>query len=704
MLKPNAFLYFVPLMLGLIACGTQSGTHTGRQKANRLISSSSPYLLQHAYNPVDWYPWGEEALEVAKEKDQLMVISIGYAACHWCHVMEEESFEDTAVSKVMNEQFVSIKVDREQRPDVDQIYMNAAMLTSGRTGWPLNVIALPNGQPVFAATYLPKEDWLKLLQTFADMYEREPQQLQNMGNQVTQGVVRMDYAELVQDPPPFERSQWQAACEFLLRQVDLTHGGLRGAPKFPLVPVQELLLRYGALSDSPEALSAVELTLDRMWQGGIYDHLRGGFARYSVDSIWHVPHFEKMLYDNAQLVSLYSLAYRQYGKQEYRRVVEACLDFVENELSDSTGGFYSSLDADSEGEEGRYYVWKEKDVTKLLGHRADAFKDYYNVSPFGNWPEEREAALNILHITDPAGEVMSRQGLDSAEFAQMLIQGRAALLEKQAKRERPALDDKVLSGWNGLMIKAYADAYRSFGDPAYLARALKAAHFLQTSMTRPDGGFYRSWRQGEAQVNAFASDYAMVIQAYLALYQASFDARWLERAQELMEYTRENFWDPETKLFFLTSAEDDPLIARPRELSDNVIPAANSVLAQNLFLLGTYLYRQEYLDLAEQMLHNVAPNLAQGGVSTANWAILMSFFVHPFYEVAVVGPEAIAQRQVLDQHWLPNVALLGGVEEGNLELLKGKLLPDRTMIYVCQEKSCRLPTPEVEVAMEQMVW
>lgn len=702
-MRPSLIFCLSSLLCLVMACqstGDRSGAAASHR--NALAESSSPYLLQHANNPVNWQPWGEAALEQAQAADKLVIVSVGYAACHWCHVMEKESFEDTAVARLMNDNFVSIKVDREQRPDVDRIYMHAAMMTSQRTGWPLNAIALPDGRPVFAATYLPKDRWMDLLQQFVQLYQEQPQQLARMATQIADGIQRFEYAELNPAEPDFRRSQLDSAVETLLADMDMEMGGLRGAPKFPLPLVQELLLRYHALSGAKRPLQAVTTTLDRMWQGGIYDHLGGGFARYSVDSVWHVPHFEKMLYDNALLVSLYTQAYQATGDTNYRRVIRESLAFVEREMTDSLGGFYSSLDADSEGEEGRFYAWTEKDITKTVGMDADLFKDYYNISPFGNWEERRADKLNILHITDPAAEVARRYGLSARVFLGKIESGKAKLFEERSDRERPSLDDKVLTEWNAMMLRAYTDAYRVLGDPAYLAAAKRSATFLQKHLYRPDGGLYRSWRNGEAQIDAFATDYAWLIYAYLGLYEATFDPAWLNQADELMQYTLAQFFDEKTGMFYFTASEADSVIARSREVMDNVLPAANSQMARNLLYLGQYLYREDYQQKARQMLNNVAINLSTGGVPTTNWNILLSHYVFPFYEVAVVGDDWDLVRAQLDERYLPNALLLGGTKAGKMTLLQNKLVPGKTMIYVCQDKACRRPTTDLSTALQQM--
>ena len=679
------------------ACTSQP---TGDPAANHLAQSTSPYLLQHAYNPVDWYPWGEEALAKAQAEDKLIIVSVGYAACHWCHVMERESFEDTAVAKLMNEHFVSIKVDREQRPDVDQIYMNAAYLTSGRGGWPLNAIALPDGRPVFAATYFPKEEWMRLLQHFIRTRAEQPEELLRVAGQIVQGIETMDSGTLNPEPPAFAAPDASQACRSILAKWDFEAGGMAGAPKFPMPAVQRYLLRYHYYTGNDSALQAVTTTLDAMARGGLYDQLGGGFARYAVDDAWKVPHFEKMLYDNAQLVSLYTEAWQLTGRDAYRQVVYETLGFVARELTDSLGGFYASLDADSEGSEGAYYVWTEKDITKTAGHDALAFKTYFNVSPFGNW--EGEGKTNILYRTESLETIAQRYGYEPAQFARIVDHVKGQLLEKREKRERPGLDHKVLASWNGLMLKAYAQAYQAFGDTSFLEAALRNAHFLTTALRQPDGGLYRNWTAGQAEINAFSDDYAFVIDGLIALYQATFDERWLFTADSLMQYTLAHFSDDATGMFYYTSDADDPLITRSREVTDNVIPASNSVLAQNLFYLGTYLYRQDYLDRAEQMLNNVIVNVREDGPYFAQWAMLLTHEVWPPFEVAIVGEGWDAQRRELAAAYLPDLLLLGGATEGRLELLQRKLVPGITRIYVCQDKYCKMPVETVPDARAQM--
>ena len=682
-------------LLVLAACQLpQKGDST----TNHLANETSPYLLQHAHNPVDWYPWGEEALEKAQAEDKLLLISIGYAACHWCHVMERESFSDTAIARFLNEHFVSIKVDREERPDIDKVYLRAAYLTTGQGGWPLNAIALPDGKPLFAATYFPPDQFQRLLEQFVSLRSQNPEELNRMGSQLAQGLKQGDQVDFAPAQGAFQPTQLDSAHEVLIDEVDFEYGGLKGAPKFPMPSVWRWLLQYHAQTGDPKALEAVQTTLDQLAQGGIFDHVGGGFARYSVDSVWKVPHFEKMLYDNAQLTTLYSEAYRATGDSLYRAVVYETLDFVAREMTDSLGGFYSSLNADSEGSEGRFYLWTEKDFYKTIGMDAKVMKDYFNVSPRGNW----EGDDNVLYVNEPAAEVAARFSLSEGEFLEKLAVAKAQLREKRADRERPSLDYKVLSGWNALMLQGYAEAYRSFGEARFLEAALKNAHFLQENLITEEGQLSRTWTHGQLGGPAFADDYGYLIEALVSLYQATFDEQWLALADRLMQYSLTHFFDEKNQVFFYTATGSEVPLTRPRELADNVLPSSNASLARGLFLLGTYRYNQDYLAKSEALLRNVLAGVIEQAPNYTHWAGLLSWQAGTVYEVAIVGEDWRAKRAEWDQRYQPQCLLLGGEEEGELELLENKRVEGQTMIYVCQNKSCRLPVTEVEAARAQL--
>lgn len=699
--KVSGISFFLLILIS-VSCNSQTQKNINKGKhpyTNQLINSTSPYLQQHAHNPVNWYPWGDEALNKAKKEDKLLIISIGYAACHWCHVMEHESFEDTAVARIMNENFVAIKVDREERPDIDQIYMNVAYLTTGKGGWPLNAIAMPDGKPVFAATYFPKDEWLRMLNHFVGLKKNESEKLKSVSEQLTEGIQRLDYGDFIQKETKFTKENIVEVYKNLINEIDFNQGGLNKAPKFPMPNIHQFLLRYYAQTGESDALKAVTTTLDKMAAGGIYDQLGGGFARYSTDEIWKVPHFEKMLYDNGQLVSLYSEAYQLTKNPLYKQIVEETLVFVEREMTDASGAFYSSLDADSEGEEGKYYVWRMGEIDSLLVDDAGSFLEYYNITQAGNWEGK-----NILYRRESSAEAAERLGFPEATFDSVINHSRNVLLQVRNTRVRPGLDDKSLTAWNALMLKGYADAYRVFGNPEYLQKALANAAFLRKKQIQKDGRLYRSFKDGTSSVNGFADDYSFTIEAFVALYQVTFDEQWLFEADQLMKYALAHFYDEKGGMFYYTSVEDEKLITRSREIADNVIPSSNSSMAKGLFLLGTYLYKQEYIDRARRMLSGVSENVVSQAPYFSNWAILQNWFTWPPYEVAIVGENAETFRKEWENQYSPNVFLLGGKTEGKLELLENKKVEGATYIYVCQDKMCKFPVQTVPEAVKLVTW
>lgn len=688
------------LLLLLFSCEAQTGEQ--HNYTNALIHESSPYLLQHAHNPVNWNPWGEKALEKARKEDKMLLISVGYAACHWCHVMEEESFEDTAVARIMNEYFVPIKVDREERPDVDAVYMSACQLASERgCGWPLNAFALPDGRPVWAGTYFPKKQWVEILQYFVKAYREDREKMQGYADQLADGVRQFGLPQPVAEPLPFTSAQLDDIAKNFLENVDLEHGGRKGFPKFPVPNSYEFLLQYNYLTGNETALEAVTVTLDQMAEGGIYDQIGGGFARYSTDGEWKVPHFEKMLYDNAQLVSLYSKAYQVTKKERYREVVFETLAFVERELGSPEGAFYSSLDADSEGEEGKFYIWKQSEIDSILGESriSGIFNAFYSVEAGGNWE-----GSNILYHQKNVEKILTEYKITKDELKIILNNARQKLFEARSKRERPRLDDKVLSSWNALMLQAYLDAYAAFGEPGFLVAAKRNAQFLLDNALQKGNRLNRNYKGGKSTINGFLDDYAFTIQAFVSLYETTFDEQWLKRAESLADYTLAHFSDESTGLFFYTSDIDPPLMARKMETEDNVIPASNSAMGRALLHLGTLLYRQDYLDRAESMLQAMAPRISATAEPNffANWCALYSELAYPFYEVAVVGPAYQQPAEALRRLYLPNALLLGGPSEGSLELLKNKLQDGETFIYVCRDKVCKLPVKRVEEAVGQL--
>ncbi|MFT5921163.1 MAG: hypothetical protein ACI80P_000381 [Flavobacteriales bacterium] len=686
------------LLLGFIlSCCNSTTKHHEMADAhtNALVNETSPYLLQHAHNPVNWYPWGEEALAKAKAENKLLLISVGYSACHWCHVMEHETFEDSTAAAFMNAHFVSIKVDREERPDIDQIYMNAVQLMTQRGGWPLNCFALADGRPVYGGTYYPKDKWMEVLSSLVDLQKNKPEELEAYATQLTKGIQESELIELVDS----EASLDSASLDELVTQWkpywDLREGGPNRSPKFPMPNNLDFLLHYGTAKNRSDILDYVKLTLDKMAQGGIYDQAGGGFARYSTDGLWKVPHFEKMLYDNAQLVSLYADGYRKWKDPEYKRLVEQTINFIERELTTPDHLFYSALDADSEGEEGKFYIWTKEELETILGEDFALAKDFYNINAKGKW-ENNHFILLRKNSLEAFAEA---KGMDSNELESTIQRVDAKLMAARSKRIRPGLDDKSLTSWNALMIKAYVDASRAFDEPKWLAKALESIDALQKNVTTKDGGLFHSYKEGEAKINGYLEDYCFVIEAQIALYQATFDESHLNNAVKLADYAIEHFYDEERGMFWFTSNLDPALIARKQDIEDNVVPASNSSMAKALFQLGTLFEKKDYKDKSKQMLLNVS-NTWSYGQGYSNWGKLMLWQTTPFYEVAVTGDQSLALRRELDQNYLPDVLFMGGTKS-DLPLLEGKFIGTST-IFVCENKACQLPTESTADALVQM--
>ncbi|MDW3649169.1 MAG: thioredoxin domain-containing protein [Bacteroidia bacterium] len=662
---------------------------------NQLIHESSPYLLQHANNPVDWHPWGEKALKKAKEENKLILVSIGYAACHWCHVMEHESFEDEQVAKIMNEHFVCIKVDREERPDIDKIYMDAVQLMTRQGGWPLNAFALPDGRPVYGGTYFRKDQWIDVLRQLAGLYQNDPQQVLSYADEM---VTAMKSMVQVKPPMPgsFSLTLLEKVWETWKERIDFEWGGRKVEQnKFPVPANLRMLLRAGHFLQNEEMLEAARVSLRRMAFGGIYDQLGGGFARYSVDKYWKIPHFEKMLYDNGQLLSLYAEAYEQDPQDLYKEVVYRSLEFIERELMSEEGGFYSSLDADSEGVEGKFYVWSHQEVKEILEEDAQLFSDFYNVIPQGNWEE-----TNVLFSLETEAEFARRWNLNPDSFSQKMAEGRAKLLEARAKRIRPGLDDKILCSWNALMLQGYLDAYRVFGEEAFLQTALKNARFIREKLT--DGPqLYRNYKNGKRSINAFLDDYAMLIEAYISLYQQTFEEEWLEQAKVHMEYVEEHFHDSDSELYFYSSDEDPVLIHRKIETQDDVIPSSNAAIAHSLYNLGLLYHKMDYQDKARTMFATIKEDLMMYPAWFAHWGQLALKDLFPHFEVAITGEKALTFRKEIGKSYNPNRLFAGAVSESKLPILDQRFT-DQSMIYICQQNSCQLPVSEVEAALEQM--
>ena len=685
-------------LLITISCNSQENKmEKSEQKyTNQLVNETSPYLLQHAYNPVDWHPWNEETLEKAKKEDKLLLISIGYSACHWCHVMEHESFEDSAVAKIMNDNFICIKVDREERPDVDQIYMTAVQLMNQRGGWPLNCIALPNGQPFWGGTYFRKEDWKNQILKMANIYKTDKNRVIEFANKLAEGIQQVENIVENTEEVNFKWQDLHNMVSTWSDRFDEDYGGTNGAPKFPMPNAYNFLLQYSHLSNNKEVSQHVELTLNEMGFGGIYDQIGGGFARYSVDKFWKAPHFEKMLYDNGQLVSLYSQAYLKYNNPLYKEIVFETLDFIERELMADNGAFYSALDADSEGEEGKFYVWNEKELTTLISEDFPIFKDYFNINGRGLW----EHGNYILLRKESKEEISKKHKISLSELEQKIENWKLTLMKERDTRIRPGLDDKSLTSWNALMLKGYVDAYMSFGVKHHLDIAIKNANFIVNTQMSKDGKLLHSYKDGRSTINAYLEDYSLTISAFICLYESTFDTKWLTHSEKLTEYAIAHFYDKNSGMFFFTSDLDPKLVARKMEINDNVIPASNSVMANALFDLGTILDKENYKKMSIKMLNNIKPEMDSYASGYANYATLMLKQVSPYYEVAIVGKDAHKKTMEMNTKYYPNTLFIGSFKESDLELLKGKYVEGTTMIYVCENKVCQLPTTNIMEAIK----
>lgn len=670
--------------------------------SNRLIHETSPYLQQHAYNPVNWYPWGEEALTKAREENKLILVSIGYSACHWCHVMEHESFEDAGVAAIMNEHFICIKVDREERPDVDQIYMHAVQLMTGQGGWPLNCICLPDQRPIYGGTYFRREDWKNVLSQLAAFWEEKPEEAIGYAERLTQGVQEVEKLNLSTEEIEYSQQDLEDILRPWKKTFDLTEGGYNRAPKFPLPNNWQFMLRYAHLMGDKSASDITHLTLRKLAYGGIYDQIGGGFARYSVDGEWHVPHFEKMLYDNAQLVSLYAEAYQQEPQVLYRQVVYETLEWVEREMVSAEGGFYSALDADSEGVEGKFYTFTLAELESVLNEEESAaFNGFYSVTSEGNWEEEK---TNILKKEVELNELAATLDISPAAAEALLETAKSKVFSYRNKRVRPGLDNKIIAGWNGMMLRGYVDAYKVFNEQRFLDMALKNAHFVLDRMVEADGSMHRIFkkeRSAGTPSSAFLDDYSFVIDGLISLYEATFDEKWLAEAHRLCEYVMKNFFDAGTGLFFYTSQTDKELIARKHEIMDSVIPSSNSSMAINLFRLGHLFQDEGYLAQSAEMLRTVFPSIKTYGSAYSNWGILLMNEVFGVYEIAITGSDSEKLRAELENNFIPNKILLGG-SAGTLPLLQDKFVGE-TKIFVCKNRTCRLPVTTVSEALGQLI-
>jgi uncharacterized protein len=682
-------------------------TPTDERPANRLIHEASPYLLQHAHNPVDWYPWGDEAFERARREDKPVLVSIGYAACHWCHVMERESFEDPDTAMLMNEHFVSIKVDREERPDVDAIYMDAVQAMTGHGGWPLTAFLTPEGKPFYAGTYYPSEDrnglpsFRRILTAIAETWRERRDEVETQGQRLVDAISRPG---LVRSSEPLGDDVLGDAFLALRRGFDARWGGFGGAPKFPQPMTLEFLLR-AHLHEQPEALDMLMTTLDRMAAGGVYDQVGGGFHRYAVDERWHVPHFEKMLYDNAQLLRVYTRAWQVTRRETYRRVALETAEYLLREMRQPEGGFSSSQDADSEGIEGAFFVWTYDDLAALVGPAVAAA---LGAIPGGNW----EGDTNVLWRPHPLEAVAAEMDVDEERLRTDVDGARRTLFDERERRARPATDDKVLAAWNGLAISGLAEAGRVFEVDAFVDAATDAAAFVLSALRDDDGRLLRSWRAGRPGPRAFAVDHALLADGVLTLFETTFELRWFTAARELCDELVRSFLDAEGGGFFQTADDARSLVIRPKELFDNAVPSGNSAAADVLVRMARLTGAREYEDAAEGALALVRGAMAQAPTGFGLALCALDAYLSPSREIAIVGDPSSDEtralaRAVTVERFVPNhvlaVAAPGDTQAAErIPLLSGRpQLDGSPTAYVCERFACNLPvTTPAELAAQ----
>ncbi|HEX8268757.1 MAG TPA: thioredoxin domain-containing protein, partial [Flavobacterium sp.] len=638
---------------------------------NELHLETSPYLLQHANNPVHWKAWNNKTLATAKEQNKLIIISVGYSACHWCHVMEHDSFEDEQAAHVMNENFICIKVDREERPDVDAVYMKAVQLMGGHGGWPLNIVALPDGRPVWGGTYFPKAQWIDYLQQLSLMYKVDAEKLLDYAQRLHYGIESISMVqpseanvELSQDLIKPLISKWR-------KSFDHEYGGMARAPKFMMPNNYRFLMRYAFQNNDKKLLNFVNLTLTKMAYGGLFDTVDGGFSRYSVDMKWHVPHFEKMLYDNGQLVSLYSDAYKLTKNPIYKEVIGKTLEFVERELTTQEGAFYSALDADSLDanghlEEGAFYVWTEQQLKELVGDDFELLSEVFNINEFGYW----ENGNYVLIQNRPLEEIASENKMSISDLQSKKQQWERLLFSEREKRSKPRLDDKCLTSWNAIMLKGYIDAYKALQTEDYLIAATNNANFILNKVWSPDGNLFHSYKDGKCTINGYLEDYAWVISAFISMYEITLNEEWLSRARQLTDYCFDNFLDEGQTLFRFTSKRDEALIATHYETEDNVIPASNSVMAENLFKLSNYFENPTYGQHVDSVLKQILPGVDYPS-AFSNWLhLLLNFSGNK--ELAICGSNARDNVKRFNSQYLPNVLVAGSEKPTSLPFLKDR--------------------------------
>ena len=655
---------------------------------NALVNETSLYLKQHAKNPVQWRAWSKSVFEEAKRDNKLVLVSIGYSACHWCHVMEKECFEDEEVAVLMNKHFLCIKVDREERPDVDMVYMTAVQLMTQRGGWPLNCFTLANGKPIYGGTYFPKQQWINVLHSLVHAHETNPDQVNEYAEKLTDGVTQ---SELISLPIAVITKEAEKLHELVVRWArswDLMEGGTTKAPKFPLPSNYLFLLRYGFFYDHSKTKNFVRLTLEKLARGGIYDQVGGGFARYAVDMLWKVPHFEKMLYDNAQLLELFAEGYIHFQSEEFKRVLTQTVNWLESEMLDSSGSFYSAVDADSEGEEGKFYCWGREDYHFLDKSAKELILDYFSVNSFGYWEEEKYIPLR----RESDKEMAKKLGLNLEAFYLKLDDALSAIYQKRKERVAPVTDKKSLTSWNAMLIKGLLTTYRAIRDENCLVLARKIGKWIREYQIQR-GVIYRNYAEGKSSIPGFLEDYAFTIEAFIELYQVSAELEWLSCAKELCEDAAIKFQHSESKMCYF-SAEDDTLITRKMEIHDNVIPSTNAVMAMNFFKLGTYFKLEEWISTSQQMVANIYDGMEQYGSGYSHWANVLLLQLRGINEVHVNESELTREEIVSNCSWGELIAYHRTIPMSINYKEKG--------VFVCGNGSCSASIQNIQELKNQL--
>ncbi|WP_179021886.1 thioredoxin domain-containing protein [Winogradskyella forsetii] len=661
---------------------------------NELIKETSPYLLEHAHNPVNWKPWGDSAFEQAKTNNKLIVLSIGYSSCHWCHVMEQESFEDKRIAQLMNENFVNIKVDREERPDIDIVYQTALELVSGSGGWPLNVIALPDGKPVYLGTYHDKNSWQSVLKKFSFEYKNNPENLEEYALMLTKGIQNVNENSLGSTIKSVNKRLLDASVIELSEIWDNEWGGNLGNQKFVMPSELNFLIDYMVITNDSRVKKHVKKTLDKIQLGGIHDQIGGGFFRYSTDANWTVPHFEKMLYDNAQILSLYSKAYRVFKNPAYKNVIQKTLNFLSTEMKDDHGGYISAIDADIEGEEGKYYLWKIDELKNLLNDDFELFSKFYTIDNNGRKSEQKYLPTRNRSLK----EFAKNNSLSTAKLQMKISNWNHLLSEARKNRMTPKKDDKIITSWNALLVQGFVDAYLALGNKEDLEKAKNTFSFLIKTCYK-DHTLAHTFKEKSKLTDVFLEDYAFMIQSALSLYKVTFDTYYLNIAQELSQNVLVNYNLEKSGLFKYSTSNE--LISKIIRTDDGVMPSANAIMAKNLLELGHINYDTSLLEKSSTMASLVGSKFLQSPQNFGNWGVLYLNDLYPYFEVVVVGDNAKPLVNKLNSYYMPNMMLLGSSEKSDLPLLTNRYVEGETYIYLCQDNTCKMPFQTIDNVLTQ---